>query len=368
MKKSKSKSSFTYQTDPRCGCAPEARPIREHLEKGVVVLDKPAGPTSHEVVAWVKQILGLSKAAHTGTLDPNVTGVLPVLLGAARKLANCFVGDKEYVCVMKLHGEVGEREGGEKGRGEAGGEAAEAAVRRVCEEFVGRIYQRPPLKSAVKRRVRVRTVHYSEVKEVAGRKEGREVLLRVGCEAGTYIRMLCHHIGLVLGVGAHMSELRRTKAFPFDETGGLTRLQDLKDAFVFYEETGDESLLRKLVVPIEFALRKAGLPSVVVKDSAVDAICHGADLAAPGILQVGEKEGEEGKEEEKEEGKEEGKEEINRGDRVVIYTLKGEAVGVGRAKLGAEEMLKAEKGVCVETERVFMKPGTYKRGWKSRGG
>lgn len=320
LERCKLEKTFT-STDPQYGCAPEARSIREHIERGVVNIDKPAGPTSHEVVAWVKDILRITKAAHTGTLDPKVTGVLPVLLGATTKLADTFVGDKEYVCVMRLHREVNEDK-----------------LRDVCGEFVGEIYQRPPLKSAVKRQIRTRTVHYIEIKEV----EGKDVLMQVGCEAGTYIRMLCHHIGLALGVGAHMSQLRRTKSYPFGEDT-LTRLHDLKDAYVFFEE-GDESLLREFIMPMEYAV--GHLPCIIIKDSAVDAICHGADLAAPGISRI-------------EEG-------INIGDSVVLYTVKGEAVGRGEATLNSEDMYRAEEGICVETKKVLMKPGTYPKGWKSK--
>lgn len=312
---------YPASTDPGYGCAPEARAAREHIERGVVIIDKPAGPTSHEVVAWVKAIVQIQKAAHTGTLDPNVTGVLPVLLGAATKVLDTFITDKEYVCLMKLHRAVDEE-----------------TLRTVCADFVGRIYQRPPLKSAVRRRIRIRTVHYLEITD----REGKEVLMKVGCEAGTYIRMLCHHIGLALGVGAHMSQLRRTKSFPFDEAD-LTKLQDLKDAYVFYEE-GDERLLRTLIMPMEYAL--GHLSCIIIKDSAVDAICHGAYLTAPGISRI-------------EEG-------ITINDRVVMYTLKGEAVGIGGATMSSEDMLRAEKGICVETEKVFMKPGTYMKGWKRR--
>ncbi|MHC1635032.1 MAG: RNA-guided pseudouridylation complex pseudouridine synthase subunit Cbf5 [Candidatus Methanospirareceae archaeon] len=311
-------------TDPRYGCAPEERPIRELIEKGIVNIDKPPGPTSHEVVIWVKDILRARKAAHTGTLDPKVTGVLPVLLGVATKLARVFLGDKEYFCVMRLHKEV-----------------EEERLRKVCKEFTGRIYQRPPVKSAVKRRIRVKKVHYIEIKEV----EGKEVLMRVGCEAGTYVRMLCHHIGLALGVGAHMFQLRRTKSFPFSEDTAV-KLHDLKDAYVIYEEEGDDRLLREKIIPMEYAL--SHIPAVVVRDTAVDAISHGADVAAPGILRL--------------------EKEINIGDLVIIYTQKGEAVGMGVAKMGAEEILKAEKGICIEVEKVFMKTGIYPRCWKSRGG
>ncbi|RZN36133.1 MAG: RNA-guided pseudouridylation complex pseudouridine synthase subunit Cbf5 [Methanophagales archaeon ANME-1-THS] len=308
-------------TDPRYGAAPEARSIAAHLDRGVVNIDKPAGPTSHEVVAWITELLHIEKAAHTGTLDPKVTGVLPVLLGVATKLADTFLGDKEYVCLMKLHREVDED-----------------ILRTLSGEFVGEIYQRPPLKSAVKRQIRVRTVHSIEILEV----EGKNVLMRVGCEAGTYVRMLCHHIGLALGVGAHLSQLRRTKSFPFDEDN-LTTLQDLKDAYVFYEE-GDERMLRDLIMPMEYAL--GHIAALIVKDTAVDAICHGADLTAPGIARI-------------EEG-------INRGNSVVLYTLKGEAVGIGEATMNSEEMYRAERGICVETTKVFMKPGIYPKGWRRR--
>lgn len=316
-------------TDPRYGAAPEARSITEYIEHGIVNIDKPEGPTSHEIASWVKDILKIKKAAHTGTLDPAVTGVLPVLLGTATKLANTFVSDKEYVCVMRLHREVKEEK-----------------LSSVCERFVGEIYQRPPLKSAVKRQIRRRTVHYIDIKEIAG----KEVLMKVGCEAGTYIRMLCHHIGLALGVGAHMSQLRRTVSFPFDEDN-LTTLQDLKDAYVLFADEdgdgngdGDESLLRELIMPIEYAL--GHLSGIIIKDSAVDAICHGADLGAPGISRI-------------EEG-------INIGDPLIVYTLKGEAVSKGKAMLNSKDMSIAEKGICVKTERVIMKPGTYPKGWKSK--
>lgn len=311
----------TASTDPRYGAAPEARSIAEHLERGVVPIDKPAGPTSHEVVAWIAELLHIEKAAHTGTLDPKVTGVLPVLLGVATKLADTFLGDKEYICLMKLHREVDED-----------------TVRRLSEEFVGEIYQRPPLKSAVRRQIRKRTVHAIEILEV----EGKDVLMRVACEAGTYIRMLCHHLGLALGVGAHLSQLRRTRSFPFDEDN-LTTLQELKDAYVFYEE-GDERMLRELIMPMEYTL--GHLPALIIKDTAVDAICHGANLTAPGIARL-------------EEG-------INRGSSVVLYTLKGEAVGIGKALMNSEEMYRADRGICVETMKVFMKPGTYPKGWRRK--
>lgn len=311
-------------TDTRYGCAPKNQTIKEYIEKGIVNVDKPSGPTSHEVAIWVKNILEVSKAAHTGTLDPKVTGVLPILLGVATKLADAFIGDKEYVCVMRLHKEVEEEK-----------------IMRISKEFTGKIYQKVPMKSAVKKGIRIRKVHYIDIMEV----DGKEVLMKVGCEAGTYVRMLCHHIGLALGVGAHMSQLRRTKAFPFSEDTCIT-LQDLKDAYVIYKEEGNERFLREKIIPMEYAL--GHIPSVVIKDTAVDAICHGADLFAKGISKL-------------EKG-------INKGSIVIMYTLKGEAVSMGRAKMSAEDILKTEKGVCIENKKVFMPKGTYPKCWQSRGG
>ena len=122
-------------TNPSYGCYPEKRPILEYIEKGVVNIDKPKGPTSHEVAAWVKAILGVNTAGHAGSLDPKVTGLLPTLLGKATKAVPALrLSGKEYVCLLKLHKEMPPK-----------------LVRKVCEEFTGPIYQMPPIKSAVKR-------------------------------------------------------------------------------------------------------------------------------------------------------------------------------------------------------------------------
>ncbi len=308
------------ETDPRYGCPPEERPMEEYIMKGVINLDKPAGPTSHEVVAWVKEILGLSKAGHGGTLDPKVTGVLPVALEKATKIIQTLLpAGKEYVCIMHLHGDVDDDE-----------------LERVVREFEGTILQRPPLRSAVKRRVRPKKVYYIDIIE----RDGRDVLLRIGCQAGTYIRKLCHDIGEALGVGAHMAELRRTKTGPFSEENAVT-LHDLKDAYEFWREEGWEEPLRHVIRPMEEGL--SHLPRIEIRDTAVDAICHGADLAAPGIVRV-------------EKG-------IQPGDLVAIFTLKGEAVALGVAKASWKEMLHADRGIMVDTKRVLMEPGTYPKAW-----
>lgn len=308
------------ETDPSYGKKPEEREIEELIERGIVNLDKPRGPSSHEVVAWIKRIMQLRKAGHGGTLDPKVSGVLPVTLEKSTKISHVLLpSDKEYVCVMRLHGDV-----------------SEDKILSVIEEFVGVIYQRPPLKSAVRRRLRRRRIYYIEDVEI----RGRDVLMRIGCEAGTYMRKLCVDIGDVLGVGAHMAELRRTKTGVFSEEDSVT-LQDLVDAYFFWKEDGEEKFLREMIKPVEFAV--SGLPKVYIRDTAVDAICHGASLTAPGVVKLSPK--------------------IKEGDIVAIFTLKGELVALGKSLKSSKEIFEARRGLMIRNWKVLMEPGTYPRFW-----
>lgn len=310
------------KTDPAYGTSPRERSLEMHLRLGAINLDKTSGPTSHEIVAWVKRILEVDKAGHSGTLDPKVTGILPVLLGdATRVMETLLMAGKEYICLMHVHKPVPKRR-----------------IIEVCGQFVGPILQKPPLKSSVVKELRTRTIYYLEVLEI----EEQHVLMRVGCQAGTYIRKLCYDMGLALGTGANMEELRRTRAGPFREDDTLATLHQLMDAQMAYKERGDESLLRRVIQPVEAAL--AHLPRLEIADNAVDAICHGAPLAAPGLLSL-------------ETG-------ISRGDDVVLFTLKGEAVAIARAELSSEEMLASSSGIVAATERVIMEPGTYPKAWK----
>ena len=254
------------KTDPAYGTPPEKRSLEMHMRLGAINLDKTSGPTSHEVAAWVKRILEVDKAGHSGTLDPKVTGILPVLLGdATRIMDTLLLAGKEYICLMHVHKPLPKKR-----------------IMEVCQEFMGPIFQKPPLKSSVVKELRVRTIYYLDVLEI----EEQHVLMRVGCQAGTYIRKLCFDIGLALGTGANMEELRRTRAGPFREDETLVTLHQLMDAYVAWKETGDESGLRRVIQPVEAALRH--LPRLVIADNAVDAICHGAPLAAPGLLQPGD--------------------------------------------------------------------------------
>jgi H/ACA ribonucleoprotein complex subunit 4 len=295
----------------------ENLPIEYLLENGVIVLDKPSGPTSHEVATWVRKILEAERVGHGGTLDPAVTGILPTGVGNATKAMQALLpAGKEYVCVLELH-KI----------------APEEDVRRVIDEFVGKLYQKPPLRSAVKRILRVREIYYNKILEI----KGRLVLFRVGCQAGTYIRKLCFDIGEALGVGGHMRELRRTRVGNFKEDEHMCSLYDLKDAFIFWKESGEETELRKYLLPIEFGI--GHLPVINIRDSAVDAVCHGANLAASGVVSLSS--------------------DMKKDDMVILKTLKGEAVAVAKCADTSDRIAKVKSGIVAISERVLMERGRY---------
>lgn len=251
-----------------------------------------------------------------------MTGVLPITLEEGTRVVQALLySGKEYVCVMKLHAEVGIEQ-----------------VKKVLSEFEDLIYQRPPLRASVKRQLRTRRVYYLDFLEL----ESRNVLFKVGCEGGTYIRKLCFDVGEVLGCGAHMQELRRTRAGPFVE-GNSVILHDAAYWFMEWEEKKDEKLLKQFIQPMEHAL--ALVPKMYIRDSAVDAVCHGASLTAPGILSL-------------ETG-------IQRDSMVAVLSLKGEAVALAKALANSEEALNMEHGVVAKTMRVLMPRGTYPKCWRS---
>jgi H/ACA ribonucleoprotein complex subunit 4 len=251
-----------------------------------------------------------------------VSGVLPVALEDATKMVQTLLpAGKEYICLMHLHGEVPQHK-----------------LEQVLHEFEGKIYQRPPLRAAVKRQLRTRQIYYTELLE----REGKDVLIRVGCEAGTYLRKYCFDIGEALGCSAHMAELRRTRTGPFREDDTLVKLHDLADAYAFWREEGEEGYLRKAILPAEAAVEH--LPKLVVRDGAIDALCHGASLAAPGVLTV--------------------ETNISPDNLIALMTLKGELISLARATATSKQILEAEHGIVARPERVVMSPGTYPRKWK----
>ena len=312
-------------TDFEHGWEPKGRPIEVMLDYGLIPLDKPRGPTSHEVVAWVRKMLGVERAGHSGTLDPPVSGLLPIGTGQATKaLGLLLLHPKEYRGVMRLHSSV-----------------PASVLGTVIREFQGEIFQRPPQRSSVARQVRTRTVYELEIEEA----RGNLLLFRCLCESGTYVRKLVYDIGEVLGVGATMVELRRTKVGPFNETEGIVTMHQLSDA-VYKLRSGEEAGLRSLIRPVEDAV--GSTKRVTIRDSAVEAICHGARLGVPGLLpaSVG----------------------ITRGDLLVMMTAKGELVAIGKAMLSTDEMATLKRGLACSTERVIMKQGTYPKLWKSSSG
>lgn len=242
----------------------------EGCAKGVVVIDKPSGPTSHEVAAWVRDILGVEKAAHTGTLDPRVTGCLPVLFGPAARVSGLFADtSKEYVFVLELHGEP------------------TRSVADVFDEFEGLVYQRPPVQGSAKRELREREIGTLELLERGeDEADANRYLGRVECEAGTYVRKLCHDIGLALGVGGHMAELRRTRSGGF-LVEDACYMQDLADAVAVREEESErlDALVTPLVEVLEDSL---GLPTVEAAPNTIESLGNGAPLYAPGVVRVSE--------------------------------------------------------------------------------
>jgi len=304
------------ETSDKYGINPEKIPVKELIEYGVVNLNKPKGPTSHEISAFVQKVLGIKKSGHSGSLDPGVTGVLPVALGRGTRIVQALLkAGKEYICIIHFHKDVSEDD-----------------IKKVFKEFTGKIKQIPPLKSAVKRQEREREVYYIEIMEI----NKKDVLFKTGVEAGTYIRKLCFDIGKKLGCGAHMAELIRTKAGPFSLKDSVT-LQDLADALWYYKNEDNEKLIRHCIQPVETAVEH--LPKMWVFDSTVNPLCHGVDLKLPGISKL-------------ESG-------IEKDDIIAVMSLKDELIGIGVAKMNSEKMLKEEKGLAVEIHKVFMKDNAY---------
>ena len=307
-------------TNPEYGKSPSERTVDELLENGLIILDKPQGPTSHQVDSWVEKILN-KKVGHSGTLDPNATGILPIGLGSSTKaLQYILSAGKEYVGIMTLHKDVSEDQ-----------------IKKICRTFVGDVVQLPPVRSAVKRVRRKRSVHYLHVLEI----NGRDVLIRVGCESGTYVRTLCVDIGRKLKTGAHLAELRRTKVGTLTEEE-IVNLHDVKDAKVFLDEDKDESWIRKVVHPVEKMLEH--VPKIVIRDSAVNALCHGADLNVPGVVEIDS--------------------DIKKGDIAAVLTLKGEAVAVVKMLMSTEDVISNKTGVVANLDRVIMKKDIYPSIWK----
>ena len=313
-----------HYTPLPCGYSPLKRPIDQYIKYGIINLDKPANPSSHEVVAWIKRILKVEKTGHSGTLDPKVTGNLIVCIDRATRLVKSQQGaGKEYVCVARLHSSVNDK----------------SKVARALETLTGAVFQRPPLISAVKRQLRIRTIYESKLLEYDADKH--LVVFWISCEAGTYVRTMCVHLGLILGVGGHMQELRRVRSGILGEKDNMVTMHDVMDAQWFYENYRDESYLRRAIMPLEVLL--TSYKRLVVKDSAVNAICYGAKLMIPGLLRF--------------------ENEVEVGEEVVLMTTKGEAIALGIAEMTTAVMATCDHGVVARIKRVVMDRDSYPRKW-----
>ncbi|KAF9787055.1 putative rRNA pseudouridine synthase [Thelephora terrestris] len=306
------------------GCSPLKRDIETYVRSGVINLDKPSNPSSHEVVAWLRRILRVDKTGHSGTLDPKVTGCLIVCVDRATRLVKSQQGaGKEYVAVLRLHDKLKDP----------------SALPRALQTLTGALFQRPPLISAVKRQLRVRTIYDSKLLEY---DENRNLaVFWVSCEAGTYIRTLCVHLGLLLGVGGHMQELRRVRSGALSENDDMVTMHDVMDAQWLYDNTRDESYLRRAIRPLECLL--IGYKRIVVKDSAVNAVCYGAKLMIPGLLRY--------------------EADISVHEEVVLMTTKGEAIAIGIAQMSTVELATCDHGVVAKVKRCIMERDTYPRRW-----
>jgi len=315
----------THFTPMESGCPPLKRPIKEYIKSGYINLDKPANPSSHEVVAWIKRILKVEKTGHSGTLDPKVTGCLIVCIDRATRLVKSQQSaGKEYVCTVRLHNAI----------------EGEAKLSRAIEQLTGALFQRPPLISAVKRQLRIRSIYQSKLLEFdPAQKLGT---FWVSCQAGTYIRTLCVHLGLLLGVGGQMQELRRVRSGIVNENDGLASMHDVLDAQYMYQHQGDESQLRKVIYPLEKLL--VGHKRIIIKDSAVNAICYGARIMLPGVLRFEDGIGEDDK-------------------LIVIVTTKGEAVCLAIPLMTTAVLSSCDHGQVAKIKRVIMERDTYPRKW-----
>jgi len=307
--KKESETNWGYGQDPN------KRDVEELINYGIINTNKQEGPSSHQFADYIKKILNVKKVGHSGTLDPKVTGVLPIALGRATRIVQTLLkSGKEYIALMHLHKQVDN-----------------GLVYKTFNEFLGKIKQLPPVRSAVKRQLRTREIYYLEILEI----NNQDVLFKVGCEAGTYIRKLIYNIGEKLNTGANMQQLVRTKVAMFNDKSWKT-LHDLKDAYYLYKEEDNEKEIRKVILPIEEAVKH--LPKVWVHDSAVSTLCHGADLSIPGISIYND---------------------FKKDGNIAIMTLKNELICLGNSLEDYNFIKNNDKGKIIKTAKVFMERNLY---------
>jgi tRNA pseudouridine55 synthase len=306
---------------------------------GVLVVDKPTGVTSHDVVQELRRVLGTRRVGHTGTLDPAASGVLLACVGKGTKVAQFLTGyDKEYRAVVRLGATTDTYDGeGEIEENEEDCEVSREALKGAIDSFKGEIWQLPPLYSAVKHKGK-RLYQYArekeEVKRTRRKVEIKEigimdvnmpyVELKVSCSKGTYVRSLAHDVGQKLGCGAYLFSLRRTRVGPFDLQDALSpeRISEVKT----------EGRMSEVLISIEQTL--AHLPSVMVREDSVAKVQNGARLVSSSVTSV--------------DGG------FEAGQTVSIKDEQGRIIAVGRALCPSEKFQDSNcKGELVEYLRVL---------------
>lgn len=306
------------------GSSPLNRSIEEYVKAGCINLDKPVNPSSHEVVAWIKRILRVQKTGHSGTLDPKVSGCLIVCIEKATRLVKSQqTAGKEYVGIVRFHSPIDDAK----------------KVAQALETMSGALFQRPPVIAAVKRNLRIRTIYESKLIEFDKKKQ--MAIFWVSCEAGTYVRTLCVHLGLLLGTGGIMQELRRNRSGIQSEKDNMVSMHDVIDAQYAYDHYKDESYLRRVIKPLESLL--VTHKRIIMKDSAVNAVCYGAKILLPGVLRYDDG--------------------IEVDEQIVIVTTKGEAIALAIAQMTTAVMSTCDHGVVAKIKRVIMERDTYPRKW-----
>ncbi|MDC0963083.1 RNA-guided pseudouridylation complex pseudouridine synthase subunit Cbf5, partial [Euryarchaeota archaeon] len=297
----------------------------ELLGSGILLVKKPRGPTSHQLTAWIRNILGITKIGHGGTLDPMATGLLTILCGRATRLTDIILkGDKRYISIIRFGRDIDSIE-----------------LEELLSSLVGEVYNVPPKESAVKVQVRTRTITSLSLLDFDS--SSRIAAVEISCVAGTYIRTLTRDIGLLLDTSCEMLELHRDRTSIFDESMACN-MHQLADAIFLWKEHNDERSLRKLLTPVETILTK--IPSIMIKDGAVAAMTHGAPLARPGVVNASSG--------------------ISSGSLVVISSMKGEAVAVANTSVDIDEVLNMTKGQVAVAKSVLMPTGIYPQNWSKQ--
>lgn len=286
--------------------------LKTLVNNSIILVNKPPGKSSHEITTWVKKIVGARRAGHAGTLDPEVSGVLPVALGRATKLLRYIAGkEKTYVGIIKFRNVQ-----------------TETQIRELFKKFTGELIQTPPKQSAVRKVPRKRTVYSLEFLEIS-ESNPRLVLFKTRVDAGTYIRTLCEYMGKLVG-GSRMEELRRIAVGRINEGDTIT-MHDLIDAVWLLNNKNDSSGLQKILKPPQHFI---DLPRVTIKNTALKSLLSGAQLTAPGIKQIDEN--------------------VGKGACISIYSENGEFVGVGITQAASDEIKGMERGIAVKIERIHL--------------